>query len=150
MTSLAAKKPTILVLDDDDAVLNSLQFLLETHGFAVSSFRSAVAMLAWARLNTVDCVVVDYKMPDINGLQVAANLRDHGIVAPVILATGFLDDTIFVKAAAAGVSHVLLKPHIEDSLIARIQELLLGAPALHLPPLPAPTSVNILKGHPLR
>jgi two-component system response regulator FixJ len=122
LPQIVDSKSTILVLDDDVAVLGSLQFLLETHGFAVSTFQSPVAMLDWARVNAFDCVVVDYKMPDFDGLQVAAQLRERGVTAPVILVTG--------------IRQVLLKPHIEDSLVARIQELSLGAPALQGQPDP--------------
>jgi two-component system response regulator FixJ len=136
LPQIVDSKSTILVLDDDVAVLGSLQFLLETHGFAVSTFQSPVAMLDWARVNAFDCVVVDYKMPDFDGLQVAAQLRERGVTAPVILVTGFPDDSIFIKAAAVGIRQVLLKPHIEDSLVARIQELSLGAPALQGQPDP--------------
>ena len=78
LTVIAPLKTTILVLDDDSAVLSSLQFLLETHGFAVCSFRNPAAMLDWAEQNLFDCVVVDYKMPGIDGLEVAGHLRRRG------------------------------------------------------------------------
>jgi two-component system response regulator FixJ len=148
LTNFAAMKPIILVLDDDVAVLSSLQFLLETHGFGVSIFQSAAAMLDWAERNTFDCVVVDYKMPGIDGLQVAERLREHGTVAPVILVTGFPDDSIFIKASAVGINKVLLKPHIEDSLVASIRGLFPDTACL--PSIRASASVNILKEQPLR
>jgi FixJ family two-component response regulator len=121
---MSASKPTILVLDDDVPVLSSLQFLLETHDFAVRTFRSGAAMLDWVTLHSSDCIVVDYKMPDLDGLQVVTQLRARGIATPVILVTGFPDDSIYVKAAAAGVQQVLLKPDLEDSLIDRITNML--------------------------
>jgi two-component system response regulator FixJ len=117
---MSSSKPTILVLDDDVPVLSSLQFLLETHDFVVRTFRSGAAMLDWLTLNSSDCIVVDYKMPQLDGLQVAAELRARGILTPVILVTGFPDDSIYLKAAAAGIQQVLLKPDLEDSLVARI------------------------------
>lgn len=122
LTVNAPLKATILVLDDDSAVLSSLQFLLETHGFAVCSFRNPAAMLDWAEQNLFDCVVVDYKMPGIDGLKVAEQLRRRGSMAPIILVTGFPDNSIFVKAAAAGIQQVLLKPHIEESLVSHIHD----------------------------
>jgi len=118
----ANAKPVILVLDDDAAVLGSLQFLLETHGLAVNSFRSPASMLHWAERNSFDCVVLDYKMPDMDGLAVATTLRGRGISAPIILVTGYPDDTIFARAATAGIEQVLLKPNVEGSLIAHIQD----------------------------
>jgi len=135
LSAIAIPKPTILVLDDDADVLGSLQFLLETHGFLVCTFRSPAAMLSWAALNAFDCVVVDYKMPDIDGLQVVTQLRRSGIDVPMILVTGFPDELIFAKAAAAGAQDVLLKPLFQDNLVARIQGYLHLAPtALPAPP----------------
>lgn len=121
---MSIPKPTILVLDDDVPVLSSLQFLLETHDFAVRTFRSGASMLDWATLHPSDCIVIDYKMPELDGLQVAAQLRARGVATPVILVTGFPDDSIYIKAAAAGIQQVLLKPDLEDSLISRITNML--------------------------
>jgi len=124
MTAISRPKPTVLVLDDDAPVRSSLQFLLETHGFGVQAFQNAAALLDWPALRTAGCIVVDYKMPDLDGLEVTAKLRSSGVETPVILITGFSDKTIFAKAAAAGVQQVLLKPLIEDSLVARIMDVL--------------------------
>jgi two-component system response regulator FixJ len=126
---MSIPKPTILVLDDDVPVLSSLQFLLETHDFAVRTFRSGASMLNWATLHPSDCIVIDYKMPELDGLQVAAQLRARGVATPVILVTGFPDDSIYIKAAAAGIQQVLLKPDLEDSLISRITSMLPAANA---------------------
>jgi two-component system response regulator FixJ len=127
---MSTPKPTILVLDDDVPVLSSLQFLLETHDFAVRTFRSGASMLDWATLHPSDCIVIDYKMPELDGLQVAAQLRARGVATPVILVTGFPDDSIYIKAAAAGIQQVLLKPDLEESLISRITNMLLVANAV--------------------
>jgi FixJ family two-component response regulator len=116
--------PTIYVVDDDAGVLGSLRFLLETDGFAVRTFRSSGALLAAPRSADADCFVIDYKMPDINGIELVGHLRDRGITAPVILITGNSDRQIAVRAADAGVRHVLLKPHFEESLIKRIREVI--------------------------
>ena len=124
MTATSRPKLTVLVLDDDAPVRSSLQFLLEAHGFGVQAFQNAAALLDWPALGTASCIVVDYKMPDLDGLEVTAKLRSSGVETPVILITGFPDKTIFAKAAAAGVQQVLLKPLIEDSLVARIMDVL--------------------------
>jgi FixJ family two-component response regulator len=60
-------------------------------------------------------------MPNIDGIDLASRLRSRHIAAPIILITGYPDDNIRAKAAVAGVYDVLLKPHIEDSLVARIR-----------------------------
>ena len=61
-------QPVVYVVDDDDAVLGSLRFLLETDGFAVRTFRNATALLNATSLPGADCYVIDYKMPDINNM----------------------------------------------------------------------------------
>jgi len=117
MASLA--KPTVYVVDDDADVLSSLRFLLETDGFAVRTFRDGPALLNAVRSTGVDCFVIDYKMPDMNGIDLAGRLRNRDIAAPIILITGYPDENI--SARAAGVRHVLQKPLLEDSLVTRIR-----------------------------
>jgi FixJ family two-component response regulator len=119
MASLA--KPTVYVVDDDADVLISLRFLLETDGFAVRTFRNGPALLNAVRSTGVDCFVIDYKMPDINGIDLASRLRNRDIAAPIILITGYPDENISARAAAAGVRHVLEKPLLEESLVTRIR-----------------------------
>jgi two-component system, LuxR family, response regulator FixJ len=114
-------KPTVYVVDDDVGVLGSLRFLLETDGFQVRTFRSATALLNATRPTGVDCLVIDYKMPDMNGIDLVGQLRRNDIAAPVVLITGYPDENISARAAAAGVEHVLLKPLLEDSLVKHIR-----------------------------
>ena len=117
----AFSKPTVYVVDDDADVLGSLRFLLETDGFNVRTFRSGAALLNAVRSTGVDCFVLDYKMPDMNGLDLAGRLRNRDIAAPVILITGYPDENISARAEAAGVRHVLMKPLLDDSLVSRIR-----------------------------
>jgi two-component system response regulator FixJ len=114
-------KPAVYVVDDDADVLGSLRFLLETDGFDVRTFRSGAALLNAVRPTGVDCFVIDYKMPDMNGIDLAGRLRNRDIAAPVILITGYSGENISAKAAAAGVRHVLLKPLLDDSLVKSIR-----------------------------
>jgi FixJ family two-component response regulator len=114
-------KATVYVVDDDAGVLGSLRFLLETDGFDVRTFRNGAALLNAVRPTDVDCFVIDYKMPSMNGIDLASRLRNSNIAAPIILITGYPDENISAKAAAVGVRHVLLKPHLEESLVKRIR-----------------------------
>jgi two-component system response regulator FixJ len=114
-------KPVVYVVDDDPGVLGSLRFLLETDGFDVETFRNGSALLNAVVSKEVDCFVIDYKMPNIDGIDLANRLRRRGIAAPIILITGYPDDNIPTKAAVAGIYDVLLKPHIEVSLVVRIR-----------------------------
>jgi FixJ family two-component response regulator len=72
-------------------------------------------------MGEVDCFVIDYKMAAMNGLDLAERLRNRDIDTPIILITGYPDANILEKAAAAGIHHVLLKPHLEESLVNRIR-----------------------------
>lgn len=119
MTSSA--QPIVYVVDDDDAVLGSLRFLLETDGFAVRTFRNATALLNATSLPGPDCYVIDYKMPDINGIELAGRLRQSDRDIPVILITGYPDGNIAARAAAAGVREVILKPLLDENLVKRIR-----------------------------
>jgi two-component system response regulator FixJ len=128
----SSAKPTVYVVDDDADVLGSLRFLLETDGFNVRTFRNAASLLNAVRSTGVDCFVIDYKMPDMNGIDLAGRLRNRDITAPVILITGYPDENISARAEAAGVRHVLLKPLLDESLVTRIRGAIHeGRPAGH-------------------
>ena len=114
-------KTMIYVVDDDLDVLGSLQFLLETDGFDVRTFKSGAALLGDAGSNDADCFVIDYKMPNMNGLDLVERLRKRDISAPIILITGYPDEHISEMAATAGVRHFLRKPLLDESLIGHIR-----------------------------
>jgi two-component system response regulator FixJ len=119
--SSSPAKPTVYVVDDDLGVLNSLRFLLETDGFDVGVFKSGSALLDAVASAGANCFVIDYKMPNMSGIEVAERLRNRGIDTPIVLVTGYPDDHILAKATAAGIHHVLLKPHLEESLIGHVR-----------------------------
>ena len=122
-------KSIVYAIDDDMGVLGSLRFLLETDGFDVRTFRNGADVLKAVAPGQVDCFVIDYKMPNMNGIDLASRLRNLDIAAPIILITGCSDEGISAKAAIVGVHDVLLKPHLEESLAARIR----GAIQQHRP-----------------
>lgn len=122
MTKLTIAKHKICVLDDDPAVLQSLRFLLETHGFKVRTFSAAVTLLTSIDPDDVDCLVIDYKLPYMDGLDVAVRLRQRNVVAPIVLITGYPNQHMAEKAAAAGIDYILFKPHLEDSRVTRVRE----------------------------
>lgn len=111
----------IYVVDDDLDVLESLRFLLTTEGFDVLTFHSGPALLVSNVRAGAACLVIDYKMPEMNGIDLVHKLRVQGIVTPVVLITGHPDKQIFNKAAAIGVPFVLLKPHLEKTLAIHIR-----------------------------
>ena len=119
----------IYVVDDDHDVLSSLRFLLEAEGFDVRTFRSGSALLWSSAPAGADCLVVDYKMAGIDGLQLANRLRGMGVSTPIVLITGYPDENIEAKASSAGVRQVLLKPNLEDSLVECVRRAINPDPA---------------------
>jgi|SRR3954447_26644532 len=132
-TDLSARRPLIYVVDDDHDVLSSLRFLLEAEGFDVRTFRSGSGLLWSSVRDGADCLVVDYKMAEINGLELAIRLRGMGISTPIVLITGYPDDNINAKAGSAGVRHVLLKPDLEDRLVECLRQEINPDPAAAQP-----------------
>ncbi|MHC4048913.1 response regulator transcription factor [Bradyrhizobium sp. 25ACV] len=121
-------RPTVYVVDDDAAVLGSLQFLLETDGFAVRTFRSGTALLNAGGARGADCYVIDYKMPGINGIELAGQLRESSRDTPVILITGYPDENISARAATAGIKDVVLKPLLDENLVKCIRHAIQDRP----------------------
>jgi len=117
----SSPKPTVYVADDDADVLGSLRFLLETDGFEVRAFRNGTALLKALDQTPVDCFLIDYRMPDINGVDLVRDLRGRGVMAPVILVSGYYDDGLAARAAAAGVRDFLFKPLVDENLAKRIR-----------------------------
>jgi FixJ family two-component response regulator len=100
----------VALVDDDDAVLDSAQFLLEVEGHAVSSFLSGAAFLTAQASRPFDCLILDHHMPDLTGLELAQQLRSIGDHLPIMLISGAMTPDIVAKARAIGVQQVAEKP----------------------------------------
>ncbi|MGO9133181.1 MAG: response regulator transcription factor [Methylovirgula sp.] len=112
---------TIIIVDDDIQVLRSLCFLLEAEGYFVRTFNSAAALLEEETLPDNACLVVDYRMPTMNGLDLLARVREKFPQVPALLITGYPDDTIEKRAADIGIK-VVRKPHLDDALLDSIRD----------------------------
>ena len=99
----AGSRRTVLVLDDDSAVRDSLKFSLEIEGFEVRTYASPMDLLNDEALLAASCLIVDYHMPTMNGLDVVARLRNRRRSMPAILVTSHPDSGIRERAVAAGV-----------------------------------------------
>ena len=108
---------TVAVVDDDDAVRDSLRFLLETAGFSVITFGSAAQFLDEAKVSELTCLVVDQHMPGQTGLQLIDSLRRRGTRLPVALITGSPSPDLVRLADALGVAKVMEKPLDDDALL---------------------------------
>jgi two-component system response regulator FixJ len=107
----------VYVIDDDEAVRNSLGILLETHGFAVSPHASGGELLADDRRRDAACLVIDQHMAELDGLSTLAALRREGATVPAILITGRLNAGITSRVEALGVVTVLEKPFPTSRLV---------------------------------
>ncbi len=116
----------LLVLDDDAAVRNSLKFSLEIEGFEVRDYASAHELLDDNSLPAFNCLIVDYHMPEMSGLEVIARLREKRKRLPAILVTGRPDQRIREDASAAGVP-IVEKPFQADVLTDCIHRVLATA-----------------------
>jgi two-component system, LuxR family, response regulator FixJ len=115
------KPGQIIVVDDDAAVRNSLKFALELEGLTVRAYEDAGAVLADAALPAEGCLVVDYYMPTMNGVDLIKCLRRRHVDLPAILITAKATDTLRRSAVQAGFRKVLEKPLEDSSLLDSIR-----------------------------
>lgn len=111
----------VIVVEDDAAVRNSLKFSLELEGLTVRTFGSAAELLAVGDIPAEGCLVIDYYMPKMNGLDLVSNLRGRSIDLPVILITAHATREMRSSAADAGIRLVLEKPLQDSALIDGIR-----------------------------
>jgi FixJ family two-component response regulator len=111
-TTDTAKAPPgpVLVVDDDEAVRHSLKFALELEGLEVRVYRSGPEILGDANLPEAGCLVVDYYMPEMTGVELIDSLRRRHVALPAILVTGKVTEQLRQHAARAGFREVIEKP----------------------------------------
>ncbi|WP_428667495.1 response regulator [Reyranella sp.] len=124
---MLSKLPVICVVDDDAAVRNALKFALEVEGLNVRLFDGAVSLLSDPAILPCGCIVIDYRMPVIDGLELIGVLRRRGIEAPVILITGRANKELRAQAQKLGVHCLLEKPLSDDALLDSIRSALAKA-----------------------
>ena len=110
------------LVDDEEAIRLSAGFLLRTNGYVVKSYVSGVAFLADADRETRGCVLLDIRMPELDGLEVQRRLSERGIEMPVIMLTGHGDVALAVRAIKAGAVEFHEKPFQKAALLAAIEE----------------------------
>jgi two-component system response regulator FixJ len=114
----------VFVVDDDDAVRDSLAALLESEGHEVRAFASAEAFLAEVQNEMLGCVLADVRMSGMDGLQLQNRLSIEHAALPVILITGHGDITMAVKAMKAGAIDFIEKPFSDDVILDSVQRAL--------------------------
>ncbi len=121
-------EPVVHVIDDDEAMRQSLAFLLDTAGLTARTYDSAPRFLDGLARAEAGVVVTDIRMPEMTGLDLVRRLKAAGAPHPVIVITGHGDVPLAVEAMKAGVVDFLEKPFEEDALLAAIQSALAASP----------------------
>jgi len=111
---------TIFIVDDDEAVRESLGLLLETSGYRTVAFASGEEFLAALVRDAEGCLLVDVRMPGLGGLEVQQELQRRGSAVPAIVMTGHGDVPLAVRAMRAGAADFIEKPFSDETILASI------------------------------
>jgi two-component system response regulator FixJ len=114
-------EPVVHLIDDDEAMRESLGFLLDASGLNARTYDSATAFLAQDGAKAEGVIVTDIRMPEMNGLELVTRLKAAGSSTPVIVITGHGDVPLAVEAMKAGVVDFLEKPFDEETLLGAIR-----------------------------
>ena len=119
---MAEKTRMVHLVDDDEAIRRSASFMLRTSGYLVKTYASGVELLAVGKEIAPGCILMDVRMPEMDGLEVQQALRDRGILLPVIVMTGHGDVAVAVQAMKQGAVDFIEKPFEKAVLLSAIEE----------------------------
>ncbi|HRL36961.1 MAG: response regulator transcription factor [Ottowia sp.] len=128
--SLIPKRGTVYVVDDDEAVRDSVQWLLEGQDFRVRCFESAEVFLARYDPREVACLIVDIRMDGMSGLELQDRLLERKSPLPIAFITGHGDVPLAVDTMKKGAMDFIQKPFKEDQLVPLVERMLEQARAL--------------------
>ena len=111
----------VYVVDDDRIARESLQWLIESAHLPVQVFEHGLDFLHQAGKQLSGCVLLDIRMPDINGMELYAKLKEKGVTIPAIIVTGHADVAMAVRAMKAGAYDFVEKPYNDSLMLERIQ-----------------------------
>jgi len=113
--------PLVHLVDDEEAIRRSVGFMLKTSGFRIRAYESGVELLKSASGLEPGCILLDIRLPGMDGLEVQAKLRDKGVTLPVIIMTGHGDVSLAVQAMKAGAVDFIEKPFEKAVLLSAIE-----------------------------
>ena len=114
--------PTVVVVDDDISIRESLELLIKSEGWQCALFESAEEFLARLPAVVPSCLVLDVNLPDLSGLDIQQHVSDEKFSTPIIFITGYSDIPTSVKAMKAGAAEFLTKPLDDVILVEAIRE----------------------------
>lgn len=126
-------KSHVYLVDDDPGALRSVAFLLERHGYGVTAFAEPGRILLQTGFEAPACLVTDYRMPGMTGIDLFRQLRERGIQLPTIIITAFGDIPTCSAAIRGGIFEFLEKPAQEDALLGAVEGALLQASGTQAP-----------------
>jgi len=113
---------TVFLIDDDPGVRKMLEMSLSTHGFSVQAFSNAESFLDSNLTDLAGCILLDYEMPGMNGLELQKVLLEKEVNIPIIFVTAHADVPKSVEALKAGALDFLEKPFSQEALVASIKQ----------------------------
>lgn len=117
-----AQPAVVAVIDDDPSVREAIAALIESYGIQTVAFESGADFLDWGATGEASCVVTDYSMPNMNGLELLEELRRRGAKAPVIMITAFPNPKVQAHAQVSGAVGYLEKPVNDERLLELLQQ----------------------------
>jgi two-component system, LuxR family, response regulator FixJ len=121
---MPSEQGVVHVIDDDDALRDSLMFLLRTAGISAQSHSSAAAFLDGLPAANLHCIITDVRMPGLTGIDLLKRLKELKINVPVIVVTGHGDVALAVEAMKIGAIDFLEKPFDDEVLLASVESAL--------------------------
>lgn len=121
LTRASEMNNKVYIVDDDQYARESLAWLIESVNLKVKSFDSAITFLEQTNINVSGCLILDVRMPGINGIELFEQMKNQNYNLPVIIITGHADVTMAVRAMKAGVFDFIEKPYNDSLILERIQ-----------------------------
>lgn len=119
---MGSEERMVHLVDDDGSVRRSVAFMLKTSGHQVQSYESGAELLKNSAQLEQGCILLDIRMPGMDGLEVQQRLQEKGIRLPVIIMTGHGDVGLAVRAMKAGAVDFIEKPFEKDTLFSSLDE----------------------------
>ncbi|MBV1691932.1 response regulator [Novosphingobium sp. G106] len=115
-------KKLVHIVDDEDSIRRSVSFMLKTSGYQVETWNSGQAFLKDVKHAEHGCILLDIRMPEIDGLEVQRLLAERGVTMPIVIMTGHGDISIAIRAMKGGAVDFLEKPFEKAALLGAIEE----------------------------